>query len=124
MAGGQQITYTVLARDSKGWQPQGTTNEMQVAVGSAQALVQNKKFLQARVDQTYYDKRNKREVTSTILQRGKKTRNVPIAVWFAVAVLAGAISFAVTYTVVNGDGESDRNSFRACKARDGAWEVN
>lgn len=30
----------------------------------------------------------------------------------------------VTYTVVNRDGEADRDTFRACKARDGAWEVN
>ena len=101
MAGGQEITYTVLAHDSKGWQPQGTTREMQVAVGSAQALVDKKKFIKARVDQTYFDKRNNREVTSTILERGQKTRNVPVAVWFALAVVAGAISFVVTYTVVN-----------------------
>ncbi len=101
MAGGQEITYTVLARDSKGWQSQGTTHEMQVAVGSAQALVDKKKFVEARVDQTYFDKRNNREVTSTIMERSQKTRNVPMALWFALALVAGAISFAITYTVVN-----------------------
>ncbi len=101
MAGGQEITYTVFGQDSKGWQPQGTTHEMQVAVGSAQALVDKKKFIKARVDQTYFDKRNNREVTSTIMERGQKTRSVPMVLWFALALVAGAISFAVTYTVVN-----------------------
>ncbi len=30
----------------------------------------------------------------------------------------------LTYTVVNREGDKDRDSLRACKARDGAWEVN
>ena len=101
MAGSQEITYTVLARDSKGWQPQGTTHEMQVAVGSVESIIAGKKFPRARVDQTYFDKRNNREVTSTILEKGKAERSVPIAVWLLLAVMAGAVSFAVTYTVVN-----------------------
>lgn len=101
MAGGQQITFTVLGHDKSGWQAQGSTGEMQVAVANAEALVASKKFPEARVDQTYFDTRNQRQVTSTIVTKGKAQRGTPAALWLFLALIAGAVSFVITYTVIN-----------------------
>lgn len=102
MAGGEQITFTVLGRGKSGWQPQGTTGEMHVAVSSADSLIASKKFSEVRVDQTLVDPRNQRQVTSTIVTKGKAQRSVPAALWLFLAVIAGAISFVATYAVING----------------------
>ena len=101
MADREQITFTVLARNKSGWQPQGSTDEMHVAVSSAESLAAAKKFPEVRVDQTYFDPKNKRQVTSTILSRGKAARNTPMILWLFLAMIAGVISFVVTYTVIN-----------------------
>src|SRR3546814_309771 len=99
MSTGESISYTVLARDKAGWQPQGTSGDMQTALAAANDMLSSKRFKAVKVDKQFFDPANQRFVTATILERSESAGiSTPILVLYA--ILGGIASFAVTYLAV------------------------
>ncbi len=98
MAQSEQIVFTVLGMNQRGvWEPQGQAEEMHAAVSAAKKMADTNRFKGVKVDQTFYDKVNGRKVSSTIFEHGGPRKGPSLLLWLALAVVAGAASFALTY---------------------------
>lgn len=104
MAGAtEQIVYSVITQDGGGWRTHGQSGEMQAAIDAADKLLGTRRFQRVRVNKQFSDPENGRTVTATILDKGQSgRREIPVAVWVAIAVLAGIASFAATYFLTHG----------------------
>lgn len=99
----ESITYTVHARDRGGWQPQGSTADMQTALTAARQLLGSKRFRQVKVDKQFYDRMNARSVTMTIYEEAlARRRSLVMPLLIALALTGGLVSFAVTYYLMRG----------------------
>ena len=88
----------MLARTQKGtWEAQGQAEEMHAAVSAAKEMAGSSRFKGVKVDQTFFDKTNGRQVSSTIFEHGGARNGPPLILWLGLALVAGAASFALTY---------------------------
>lgn len=96
-----QIEYTVLSRNRKGWTAEGVTGDMQTALAAANQLLADRACREVKVDKRFIDPTNKRLVTTTIMQRSRETKGTSglmmTMMLVLLAVLGGAISFGLTY---------------------------
>lgn len=98
MSQSEQIIFTVMAMKRPGvWEPQGQAEEMHAAVTAAKGLAKSGRFKGVKVDQTFQDKINGRQVNSTIYQHGVGSPGSSLMLWLGLACLAGVVSFGVTY---------------------------
>lgn len=98
MSNAESITYTVQALGQGGWQPQGSTPDMQTALAAARQLLGSKRFRQVKVDKQFYDRTNARSVTTTIYDETfAPGRSLAMPLLIGLALLGGLVSFAVTY---------------------------
>ncbi|MGP1393945.1 MAG: hypothetical protein ACTS3R_00350 [Inquilinaceae bacterium] len=93
------ITYSVLVREGGTWHSKGTVDDMSVAMQAAEQFLESGKFGQVKVDKTFLDKANNRNVTATILDRsvGSKSGMPVILLLILLAILGGGAAFAITY---------------------------
>lgn len=98
MAGQRDIIYSVLAMDATGWNTHGTVHDMHNAMASAEKLFESGKFNEVKVEKAFFDPANKRQVTTTILERKKDNKKSYLTFYLLLfAVLIGILSFILTY---------------------------
>lgn len=98
MAGQRDIIYSVLAMDATGWNSHGTVHDMHNAMSSAEKLFESGRYSEVKVEKAFFDPANKRQVTTTILERKRENKKSYLTFYLlAFAVLVGILSFAITY---------------------------
>lgn len=98
MAGQRDIIYSVLAMDATGWNTHGTVHDMHNAMSSAEKLFESGRYNEVKVEKAFFDPTNKRQVTTTILERKRENKKSYLTYYLLVlAVLIGILSFAITY---------------------------
>jgi hypothetical protein len=99
----EQIVYSVLAFGNGGWHEQSKVGDMHAARKAAEDLFNAGKCKRVKVDKTFFDGENDRFVTMTIFNRDRgQAKSIPTVVWLLLlAVLGGAVSFAVTYVLAS-----------------------
>jgi len=106
MTAQESIVYSVSTRAGGAWTARGQVIDMQKAIGAAEGFLAQPDCERVRVDKTFYDAENARQVTTTILEKGRdapRARRGPgIVTWVLVAAAGGVISFALTYAVATG----------------------
>ena len=92
-----QTTYKVLTLSGSNWQEQARTPDMSVARKTAESLFSSKKYKTVKVDKDFFDDRNGRVVSATIIQKDVKApSSVSIYLLLAIAAFCGLITFILT----------------------------
>lgn len=106
-ANDSSIEYTVLTMDpeTKSWQPQGMTNEMDKALASAEKLLATGDYAKVEIRQKYFDKKSNRQVEGTLktMDYKKPSGILPIIGLLLLAFAAGGGSFAAAYFLTKGE---------------------
>lgn len=98
----QNLSFTVLSKQDGGWQPQGVTADMTVALRTAEGLLASGTFDEVKVDQSFIDASSNRQVVSTIMSKRapqSQPMRVPMVAWVLLAVVGGGISFLVAWSM-------------------------
>ena len=98
-ATGDQIIYHIRGLKGSSWSDVQQTADMQSALDVARSLTGKKSFQRVRVDKNFYDANNGRVVSVPIFEEGGKA-GFGLTVWLAMAAVAGVVTFAVTYALV------------------------
>ena len=94
------IEYTIFVqKPGEAAQAQGTTNEMEKALASADKLLESGNYEKIEIKQKYFDKKANRLVEGTLktLTYKKPSSILPIIGLLLLAVAAGGGSFAAAY---------------------------
>lgn len=98
MPAARSITYTVFTFSNGAWKAEGQTQELDRALQAAERLFGTKRFQKVKVDQSYVDEKNRRNIVTTVFDRRLPTaeRSILLPLGLAVA-LAIATYFAVRW---------------------------
>jgi len=105
MTAQDSIVYSVSTLSGGAWTPRGEAVDMHKAIGAAEGLLTDPACDRVRVDKTFFDVENAREVTTTILEKGRASdnrRSGGILRWVLIAAAGGIVSFLITYAVATG----------------------
>ena len=98
MTGQRDIIYSVQTMDTTGWNTHGTVHDMHKAMSSAEKLFESGKYKEVKVEKAFFDPKNKRQVTTTILERKKGNTKSFLTLYLLIfAILIGVLSFTLTY---------------------------
>lgn len=98
MTGQRDIIYSVQAMGSTGWNTHETVHDMHKAMSSAEKLFESDKYTEVKVEKAFFDPKNKRQVTTTILERKKGNKKSFLTFYLLIfAVMIGVLSFVLTY---------------------------
>lgn len=94
------IEYSIFTqKPGEAMQPQGTTNEMEKALASADKLLESGQYEKIEIKQKYFDKKANRLVEGTLktLTYKKPSSILPIIGLLLLSVAAGGGAFAAAY---------------------------
>ena len=94
-----QIVYHVRGLKGSSWSDVQQSADMQSALDAARSLTGKKAFQRVRVDKHFFDNTRGRVVTVPIFEENGRG-GAGLTLWLALAVVAGAVTFALTYVAV------------------------